>query len=107
MSQPALIKRILKEISLDEENVKLHDKPSNCSLVKSEDDPSQSQKWNYRRVIGTMIFLALSTRPDIFLFSVHQCAKFNTCPKQSHQERLMQIRRYMKRTHDRVIIMKP
>ena len=85
MSQPALIKRILKELSLDDENTKMHDTPSNKILTKDPNDPDRTQSWNYRSVVGMLMYLASSTRPDI-LFSVHQCAKFNTCPKRSHEE---------------------
>ena len=106
MSQPALIKRILKELSLDEGNVKLHNTPSNRILVKNPDEPERVQEWNYRSVIRMMLFLASSTRPDI-LFSVHQCAKFNSCPKQSHEEAVKRIGRYLRRTKDNGIILKP
>ena len=106
MSQPALTNRILKELSLDEGNVKLHDTPANQILVKNPDEADRKQEWNYRSVIGMMMFLASSTRPDI-LFSVHQCAKFNSCPKQSHEEAVKRIGRYLRRTRDKGIIMRP
>ena len=106
MSQPALIKRILKELLLDEGNVKMHDTPANRILVKDSEEPNRVQDWNYRSVIGMLMFLTSSTRPGI-LFSVHQCVKFNSCPKRSYEEAVKQIGKYLKRTQDKGKIMRP
>ena len=84
-TQLALIARILKELSLDGENAKMHNTPANQVLVKNPKDPNRTQDWNYWSVIGMIIILASSTRPDI-LFSVHQCAKFNSYLRKSHEE---------------------
>ncbi len=97
MTQPALISRILKELSLDKGNVKLHDTPGNKILMKSDRDPEREQQWNYRSVIGMLMFLASSTRPDI-LFVVHQCVKFNSCPRKSHEIVVKRVGRYLRRT---------
>ena len=80
--------------------------PSKCILVKDDNNFNRSQKWNHRSVIGMMTFLAPSTRPDI-LFSGHQCAKFTSCSKQSHEEAVKWIGKYLKRTQDKDIIMRP
>ena len=52
-----------------------------------------------------LMFLASFTRPDI-LFVVHQCVKFNSCPRRSQKQAVKQIGRYLKRTHDKGTILK-
>ena len=106
MTQPALIKRILNDLSLLDGNCKLHDTPANVTLNKMSSGEERNQTWNYRSVIGMMMFLASSTRPDI-LFAVHQCAKFNSCPKRVHEEAVKRIGRYLKRTMDKGTILTP
>lgn len=106
MTQLALIERILKELSLDGENAKMHDMPANQVLVKDPKDSSRTQDWNYRSTIGMLMFLASSTRPDI-LFSVHQCAKFNSCPRKSHEEAVERIGKFLRKLKDNGMIMKP
>ncbi len=74
--------------------------------MKSDQDPERDQQWNYRSVIGMLMFLASSTRPDI-LFAVHQCAKFNSSPRKSHDIAVKRVGRYLRRTRDKGIIFKP
>ena len=47
-----------------------------------------------------------STQPDI-QFAVHQCARFSEDPKKSHEVAAKQIVRYLSRTKDQGIILKP
>ena len=79
IAQLALINRVLKELSRDDNNVKLYDTPANTILTKSDEDWERVQALNYRSAIGRLILLASYTRLDI-LFAVHQCAKFNSRP---------------------------
>jgi hypothetical protein len=50
--------------------------------------------------------LEKSTRPDI-AYAVHQCARFSSCPKQSHAEAVKYIYRYLAGTKDKCIIIRP
>ena len=104
MSQPALIGRILNALDLAGENIWMHDTPANTILFKNEDSNARIQTWNYRSVIGMMMFVAMSTRPDI-AFAVYQCAKFNANPKQCHEEAVKRIERYLRRTRDKSLIL--
>ena len=51
-------------------------------------------------------YLAASTRPDC-LFAVHQCARFSTNPKLSHERAVKRIVRYLKGTRDQGLILQP
>ena len=75
-------------------------------LTKTTSGDERNKTWNYQSIIGMMMFLASSTRPDI-LFAVHQCAKFNSCPKRVHEEAVKRIGRYLKGTADRGTILTP
>jgi hypothetical protein len=57
-------------------------------------------------MIGMLTYLSTSTRPDI-AFAVHQCARFCTSPKRSHELAVRHIVRYLKGTKDRGYILRP
>ena len=50
----------------------------------------------YRSMIGSLLYLTVS-RPDI-MFSVCLCARFQSCPKESHLVAVKRIIRYFKGT---------
>ena len=51
-------------------------------------------------------YLQASTRPDISM-AVHQCARFNGCPKLCHEKAVKYIARYLLSSHDKGIHYKP
>ena len=65
-----------------------------------------SESWQYRTVIGMLMYLAANTRPDI-AFAVHQAARFSHAPRQSHAAAVKRILRYLKETQDKGLIMSP
>ena len=52
----------------------------------------------YRGMIGSFLYLTAS-RPDI-MYSACLCARFQSCPKESHLSAIKQILRYLKGTMD-------
>ena len=62
--------------------------------------------WNYRSVVGTLMYLATNSRPDI-AHAVHSCACFNHNPKQSHGKTLLHICKYLKGTSKNGLILTP
>ena len=52
------------------------------------------------------MFVATSSQPDI-AFAVHQCTKFNTCPRKCHEEAVKRIGRYLRRMQHKGLILKP
>jgi hypothetical protein len=67
--------------------------------------PSREHSWNYRSLIGMLNYLAASTRPDI-AFVIHQCARFTTNLKRSHELVIRRIVRYLKATADNGCILR-
>ena len=108
MKQPFLIDRILELLgdSVSEANIKKTPAVYKEILHKDEDGPERKLKWNYCSAIGMLNYLAASTRPDI-LYAVHQCARFSTNLKLSHERALKRIVRYLKGTKDKGIILSP
>ena len=52
----------------------------------------------YRGIIGSLLYLTAS-RPDI-MYNVCFCARFQSCPKESHLSVVKTILKYLKRTMD-------
>ena len=65
-----------------------------------------TESWNYRAIVGMLLYLSTNTRPDI-AFAVSQVARFSANPKQSHATAVKTILRYLKKTGDKGTIVKP
>lgn len=107
LTQPHLIDQILREVRLEGDNVTTKMTPSKGSILKrhSESAPFDGH-FDYRRVIGKLNYLEISTRPDI-AFQVHQCARFCADPKKEHGNAVIWICRYLAATKDKGLIFKP
>ena len=105
MTQIGLIKIILTAIDIENCNLKytLADKEP---LYKNEGEDPYCEDWEYRSIVGMMLYLADSTRPDI-AYTVHQCAIFSHSPKRSYEIGVKHIDRYLKGTQTKGIIMTP
>ena len=107
LTQPFPIDRILQSLgsAVKDANTKRTPAQFKHILHKYEFGPARKQDWNYRSVIGMLNYLA-ATRPDI-LFAVHQCARFSSNPKLSHEQAVKRIVRYLKGTVDRGLTLRP
>jgi hypothetical protein len=83
-TQPTLTQSILKDLKLDGEEIKGRQNKPNVRTIPSlttvpstdhNDSMDHNQKdFDYRHVIGKLLYLEKSTRPDISC-AVHQCAR--------------------------------
>jgi hypothetical protein len=113
-SQPTLIQSILKELGLmdvqgkNQPTTRTTPSLTTVILTSHEDEPNhdETKSFNYRQVIGKLLYLEKSTRPDISC-AVHQCARFCANPKTKHAEAVKRIGRYLLATKDKGLIMKP
>ena len=71
-------------------------------LGKCEDSEPHDGHFDYRSVIGKLLYLEKSTRPDL-AYSVHQCARFAANPRQDHAKAVKWIGRYLLHTRDKAI----
>lgn len=75
-------------------------------LHKDKDGDPRKTSWNYRQVIGMLHYLQGSTPPDISM-ATHQCARFSSDPKVSHERAVRYIGKYLLGTKDRGVIYRP
>ncbi|CAJ1940544.1 unnamed protein product [Cylindrotheca closterium] len=80
--------------------------PATGPLGKDPDGEPMNEEWNYRSIVGMLMYLLTNTRPDI-TFAVSQVARFSSEPKQSHATAVKTILRYLKRTRTKGMIIKP
>lgn len=103
LSQTGLTDRIIAALGLDDANPKWTP-TSQESLGSDAQGAPHDEPWNYRSVIGMLLYLSTNSRPDI-AFAVHQCARFSHCPKQSHSVAVKAIGRYLLRTRNKGLIL--
>ena len=108
MTQGRLIKSILEDLGLDGPSVKTKSTPMACSklLSRHPNSPAFDKSFDYRRVIGKLLFLEKSTRPDLS-YAVHQCARFSHDPRVEHGNAVKWLGRYLKGTQHQGIIFRP
>jgi hypothetical protein len=75
-------------------------------LVKDLDGEPMDETWNYRSVVGMLLYLSNNSRPDV-AFAVHQCARFSHAPRKSHATAVKTIIRYLSATRDKGMVMRP
>ena len=72
-------------MAIDMEDYNLKYTPADKDpLCKDEDGPPYCKPWEYRSIVGILLYLAFSTRPDI-AYAVHQCVRFSHNPRHSHE----------------------
>ena len=97
IGQPAYIENLLKRLGMQDS--KPTSTPAEVSS-KLKPAPSQAEPVNqteYQSAVGSLMYLAVSTRPDI-AFSVNNLAWFNSNPQKEHWTALKRILRYLKGT---------
>ena len=81
--------------------------PANKEALGSDSNgPPAQEHWDYRSVVGMLMYFASNSCPDI-AFAAHQCACFSHCPKASHEVAVKKICWYLKGTLNRGIIYTP
>mgnify|MGYP003546497441 FL=1 len=105
LTQPGLTERVLDTLGLQSGNTRWT--PADAAALGSDvaGDPLIAD-WNYRSVVGMLLYLSNNTRPDI-AFAVHQCARFSHNPKHSHGLAVKAIGRYLLCTRDKGLILEP
>ena len=62
-------------------------------------------EWNYRSIVGMLLYLSTNTRPDI-AFAVSQVARFSHRPRKSHATAVKTIIRYLAGSLDQGVVYK-
>ena len=110
LTQPRLMERVFNIVGIDpaSKNVKLHDTPasSDCILDNNPNGKPRLQKWNYRSVVGCLSYIQAIVHPDITI-ATQQCARFWNDPKQEHEEAVKRICRYLLKTKEKGLVLRP
>nr|CAN64324.1 hypothetical protein VITISV_005640 [Vitis vinifera] len=97
INQAKYIRDLLKRLNMEE--AKTMKTPMSSSIKLDKDKKGKSiDSTMYRGMIGSLLYLAAS-RPDI-MYSVCLCARFQSCPKESHLSVIKRILRFLKETMD-------
>ena len=104
-TQKGLIQKTLEAAGM--ENCNPNSVPAAQAAVGTDKDGEpMDDSWNYRGICGMLLYLSTNTRPDI-AFAVSQVCRFGHDPKKSHATAVKTILRYLKKTCDKGIIVKP
>ena len=105
LKQLGLIDKVIQDTGMEDANsISTPAEPK--ALGKDTHGQPFVENWNYRSVVGKLLYLAGNSRPDI-AFAVHQAARFSHDPKQSHAKAVKRIIRYLLGTRKKGLIMKP
>lgn len=102
LSQAQYIQRILKKFNMEDCNAVAT--PLDCKQVlsnemspKSEDDRNKMENIPYQELIGSLLYAAQVTRPDI-CYAVNKLSQFNQNPGMAHWNAAKRVLRYLKGT---------
>ena len=105
LTQKGLISKIIEATGMTESNGNWTP-ASQVALGIDPDGPPMTETWSYRSIVGMLLYLSTNTRPDIS-FAVSQVARFSHNPKKSHASAIKSIVRYLHKTTDMGMIVKP
>lgn len=98
LQQTSYIESVLKRFNM--ENANSVSTPSDVSVKLVKDDGSKLvDKALYQAMIGSMLYIAIATRPDI-AHAVGVLSRFNSCPNATHLTAAKRVLRYLKGTKD-------
>lgn len=103
LHQRAFINELLVQYKMEECNAVKTPLDPGIKLTKCEKDNCNEKCENlvdstvYRRMIGKLLYLAGSTRPDI-MFAISSLSRFNSRPHQVHMKCVKHVIRYLKGT---------
>ena len=82
LTQPHLIDQIIKDMKMEDTNIKIKHTPSMTSKILNRDHNGKAfdKSFHYRSIIGKLNYLEKGTRSDRS-YITHQCARFCEDPK--------------------------
>jgi hypothetical protein len=105
LSQTGLIDKVLAVTNMTDCNG--CDTPATIDPLHADITGAQfDESWSYDVVIGMLMYISGNTRPDI-AYAVHQAARFTHGVRQSHAAGVKRILRYLKKTKNDGLILKP
>ena len=97
IGQPTYTEKLLTKMGMSDcKPVKTPVDPGN-RLVKADQDEEALEQLPYQSVVGSLMYLATCTRPDI-AYAVGMLARFSSKPNRSHWVAAKRVLRYLKGT---------
>lgn len=94
ISQAAYIEKILKRFNLSDTSSKYPMRVDLDLRRASEEEMKTSEKFPYRELIGSLMYLAVVSRPDI-MFAVSRLARYFTCYSHEHWKAAQTVANYV------------
>lgn len=94
VSQPEYTKKILRRFHVDHCHPKSLPADPGQRLCKNQDNSTESIRVPFKEAIGNLMYLMLSSRPDI-AFSLNQVSQFSENPKKEHWEAVKRMLAYL------------
>ena len=105
LSQTGLIDSIISDLGLSDSPC-FKTTPATEILSHYKSSPPFDASFNYRSVLGKIMYLSSNTRCDLS-FANHQCARFSIDPRTPHATALKRIGRYLLGTRTQGTIVRP
>lgn len=105
IGQPTYTKNILSEFGMQDCKPVSTPVSVEAKLTKATDDENCIDQKKYQSAIGSLMYLSVSTRPDIS-YAVSSLARFSSKPTQRHWVALKRLLRYLKGTTKHGILYK-
>ena len=100
LQQTQYVNKLLTRFRMSECKQILTPMESNCKLSKPDHvNMSEMEKYPYQSLIGALLYLSVSTRPDI-AYSVNYLSQFNNNYNGEHWKAAKRVLRYLKGTSD-------
>lgn len=92
LDQTDYIKKLLLRFGMGNCKTVSTPMPLNCKLLKAENVSEGND--NFRQLLGSLMYLAVCTRPDI-AYACSQLSQFNNCHDNSHWQAAKRVLRYL------------
>lgn len=94
LDQSDYIRRLLEKFKMSDCKPVSTPLPVGCKLEKSDKEPLDDEVYQYRQLIGSLMYLSVCTRPDIS-YACSQLSQFITCFDESHWRIGKRVLRYL------------
>lgn len=104
LDQKLFVNSVLARFSMEQAYaastpMKANQRLTAASCPLTEEEQREMSDVPYRAMIGSMMYAANMSRPDI-AYAVNQCSRFASNPGQEHARAVKQVLRYLKETQD-------
>ena len=111
LSQPDLIKKMMKKFGDKTRNMKEYETPapSGTHIIRCRDDEaklSEEEQAEFRSGVGSLLYLLKHSRPDLSN-SVRELSKVMDAANKAHQKALFRAIKFVEQTQERKLVLSP